>query len=152
MLNLIERMNRQCACRLTLVGWFRSEKLKRRAMQHPGWSFVDYQGKVSHAETLAHTMRSDIGLAILDPVADYPTSSVTKLFEYMQFGIPCIASNFPAWKISTTIGPPGFYVEPLSPDLSGRDSFDGPWNLRAAAVAWAHRIWRLTLRRFGRPR
>ena len=116
MLNMIERMNRQGACCLHLVGWIRSEKLKQEVTQHRGWRYVNFHGSVSHAETLAHIMRSDIGLAILDPVADYPTTSVTKLFEYMQFGIPIIASNFPAWNVLTENGPPGLYVDPTSLD------------------------------------
>ena len=34
----------------------------------------------------------------------------------MQFGIPIIASNFPAWNVLTENGPPGLYVDPTSLD------------------------------------
>lgn len=116
MLEMVERMNRHLACRLELLGWFQSEQLQAQATRHHGWRFVNFHGGVSHAEALAHIMRSDIGLAILEPVADYPTSSITKLFEYMQFGVPFIASDFPAWRVSTVLGPPGLYVNPNSAD------------------------------------
>jgi glycosyltransferase involved in cell wall biosynthesis len=62
----------------------------------------------------------------LQPVGDYPTTSITKLFEYMQFGIPFVASNFEAWTVSTDAGAPGLYVNP--------DSCD---DIAAAAIALA---------------
>ena len=114
MLNMIQRVNHEIPARLDLVGWIRSAELRRRVMDHPGWEFVRFHGAVSHAESLSYIRRSDIGLALLQPVADYPTSSITKLFEYMQFGIPFIASDFPAWRVETTLGPAGFYVNPDS--------------------------------------
>lgn len=116
MLSLIEQMNRECACRLDLVGWIFSPQLEREVRQHPAWRYVAFHGEATHAETLMHIQRSDIGLAILDRVADYPTSSITKIFEYMQFGLPIIASDFPAWRVSSSRGPPGYYVDPASLD------------------------------------
>lgn len=116
MLELVKKINRSRSCCLELLGWFSPETLKDEAMQHPGWRHVRYRGTVSHAETLARIEQADVGLAILDPIADYPTSSITKIYEYMLFGIPIIASNFPAWIVSTPTGPPGFYVDPTSID------------------------------------
>ena len=114
MLELMQALNLQRSCILDLLGKFESVDLKERAEQHPGWQFVNYRGEVSHAASLAHIKNADIGLAILDRVADYPTTSITKLFEYMQYGVPFVASDFPAWRIQTSMGVPGFYVDPDS--------------------------------------
>lgn len=114
MLELVAEINEQFSCELKLVGWFLSEHTKKQASRHEGWQYVNYFGRLSHAETLAHIRVADIGLAILYPVADYPTTSVTKLFEYMQFGVPFVASNFPAWQVTTPTGAAGLYVNPES--------------------------------------
>jgi glycosyltransferase involved in cell wall biosynthesis len=116
MLDLIVRLNQHQLCVLDLLGKFEPEDLKVRAENHSGWQFVEYYGEVSHAAALARIKDADIGLAILDRVADFPTSSITKLFEYMQFGVPFVASDFPAWKVSTALGSPGLYVDPKSFD------------------------------------
>ena len=115
MLELAAEINKQISCRLKLVGWFLSEHTRKQAGNHEGWQYVNYCGRLSHAETLAHIREADIGLAILDRVADYPTTSITKLFEYMQFGVPFVASNFPAWQVNTQRGAAGLYVDPESP-------------------------------------
>ncbi len=116
MLELIERINQQIACRLDLVGWMRPHELEEQAKRHSGWRFVNFHGRVSHADSLAHIRQADIGLAILERVADYPTSSVTKLFEYMHGSIAFIASDLPAWRVATERGSPGIYVDPSSLD------------------------------------
>ncbi len=116
MLDLIDRLNQSRPCCLRLVGWFDTEDLRQEAQRHNGWRYVEDYGTVSHAQSLSLIRDSDVGLALLHPVADYPTSSITKLFEYMQFGVPFIASDFPAWRVSTRFGPPGIYVNPEAPD------------------------------------
>ncbi|MCH9695900.1 MAG: glycosyltransferase [Gammaproteobacteria bacterium] len=116
MLDLIERTNTSAPCVLRIAGWFESEQLQRAAESHPGWRHVDFVGKVSHAEALGCIRDSDIALALLAPVADYPTCSITKLFEYMQFGVPFVASDFAAWRLPKGCKAPGLYVDPNSPD------------------------------------
>jgi glycosyltransferase involved in cell wall biosynthesis len=116
MLELVRKINEIRPCWLELLGWFASDSLKDEVTKYPGWCHVRYRGAVSHAEALARISQADVGLAILDSIADYPTSSITKLYEYMQFGVPVIASNFPAWTVSTPIGPAGIFVDPTSMD------------------------------------
>jgi glycosyltransferase involved in cell wall biosynthesis len=116
MLNLIESVNERVACRLSLVGWFNSSALHARAKQHSAWKHVDFSGRLTHAEALSRITGANVALALLKPVADYPTSSITKLFEYMQFGVPFVASNFNAWRVTTDRGEPGLYTDPTSSD------------------------------------
>lgn len=118
MLDLVERVNISRACTLKIAGRFADADLQREATDHPGWQYVDYVGVVSHSESLSLIRDADVGLALLMPVADYPTSSITKLYEYMTFGIPFVASNFPAWRVESENGVPGIYVDPQSPDES----------------------------------
>jgi glycosyltransferase involved in cell wall biosynthesis len=117
MLDLILRLNRSLHTHLILVGNFFPQDLINTAERHPGWRFVDYRGVVPHAESLAWIRRADLGLALLDPVADYPTSSITKFYEYMQYGTPFVASDFPAWRASIDDVNAGLFVDPN--DLDG---------------------------------
>ena len=112
MLDMIYAVNSETDAQLDIVGWVTSPELLAQMEKHPGWRYVVFHGSLSHSETLQRIKESDIGLALLKPVADYPTTSVTKLFEYMQFGKPFLASNFNAWRVSTARGPAGLYVNP----------------------------------------
>lgn len=111
-LNMIERLNHVRPCVLVLAGFSKDRVLVERMRAHSGWKYVEDHGHLSHAEALAVVRDCDVGLAVLDRVADYPTSSITKLYEYMQFGVPFIASDFPAWKIPERYGEAGVYVDP----------------------------------------
>ena len=51
------------------------------------------------------------GLAIFPDTINYREKELTKLFEYMQFGLPIIASNFPAWKKIIDSAQCGFCVD-----------------------------------------
>lgn len=114
MFDMIETVNRKLDARLELVGWVLSDQLREQMKQHPGWRFVNFHGAMSHADTLRQIRLSDVGVVVLKPVVDYPTTSVTKLYEYMQFGKPFIASDFAAWRIRAALGPAGLYVNPDS--------------------------------------
>ncbi|HXV07682.1 MAG TPA: glycosyltransferase [Burkholderiales bacterium] len=117
MLDLVARLNDHLQVRLVLAGEFHPAGLLGAAERHPGWKFVHYQGQVSHAEALAWIRCSDLGLALLERVADYPTSSITKIYEYMQYGTPFVASDFQAWRASINDVAAGLFVEPA--DLDG---------------------------------
>lgn len=67
-----------------------------------GWKKVDYRGIVKREECNAIMQECSIGVAILDylPNVGYKkgTLGVLKIFEYMQAGIPVIATDFDIWK------------------------------------------------------
>lgn len=112
MLDLMVRLNRRLHARLILVGNFSPAGLLADARRHAGWRHVDYHGLVPHHEALARIRAADLGLALLDPVADHPTSSITKLYEYMQCGTPFVASDFAAWRASINDINAGLFVDP----------------------------------------
>jgi glycosyltransferase involved in cell wall biosynthesis len=112
MLDLLQRINEYRVCRLTLIGWCSDKTLLLEAQQHPAWQYVDFLGRLSHAETLARISKANLGLALLDDVADYPTSSITKLYEYMQFGTPFVATAFERWRNSLRGTEAGLFVDP----------------------------------------
>jgi glycosyltransferase involved in cell wall biosynthesis len=114
MLDLAAELDRHVDCELIIVGWFSPAGLLEEAARHEAWALVRLHDTVTHAESLAQIKHADIGLALLKPVADHPTSSITKLFEYMHFGLPFIASDFPSWRVTSELGEPGVYVDPGS--------------------------------------
>ena len=52
------------------------------------------------------------GLAIFDPNEHLQKKELTKLFEYMSYGLPIIASNFPAWRRLVEENACGICVDP----------------------------------------
>ena len=46
---------------------------------------------------------------------NYRDKELTKIFEYMQFGLPIIASNFPTWQNIIQKAECGFCVDPENP-------------------------------------
>jgi len=52
------------------------------------------------------------GIALLKPVADYPDSYTTKLFEYMALKLPVITSDFPLYRSVVEQSDCGFCISP----------------------------------------
>ncbi len=98
MLDVLEQLSHSQECRLDLVGWFTDPQLERKCRNHPAWALTNFHGQVPHWEALAAIRDADIGLALLSGVADIPFSGITKIFEYMMFGVPFVASDFPYWR------------------------------------------------------
>ena len=60
---------------------------------------------------------ADVGIVCLHPLVNYKVAYPVKLFEYMQAGLPVIASNFPIWRDIVENNGCGVCIEPQSPDL-----------------------------------
>lgn len=52
---------------------------------------------IDHNLAMEEVNKAKIGLAILHPIGNYLNSLPTKLFEYMKYGLPFIASDFEYW-------------------------------------------------------
>lgn len=67
-----------------------------------GWKNVDYRGVIKREECAHLMQKCTVGMAVLDylPNVGYRkgTLGVLKIFEYMQAGIPIIATDFELWK------------------------------------------------------
>lgn len=56
------------------------------------------------------------GLAVFPWTRHYYQKELTKLFEYMQAGLPIICSDFPVWKNIVEVNRCGITVDPEKPD------------------------------------
>lgn len=66
-----------------------------------GWNRVDYLGRIPHKEVKKIYLESIIGMTLLShntQVGDEGTLGNTKIFEYMEAGLPIICSNNKLWK------------------------------------------------------
>ena len=75
---------------------------------------VDVFGYLNYPDAMKIVSQSKIGLSLLMPIKNYMYSYPTKLFDYMQGGIPFICSNFPLYKELVKECKTGITVEPLS--------------------------------------
>ncbi|MCF0072552.1 glycosyltransferase family 4 protein [Dyadobacter sp. CY261] len=77
---------------------------------------ITFHGYTDQQTALAYATHALAGIALLKPVADYPESFPTKLFEYMALKLPVITSDFPLYR--QIVGQPecGFCISPYDPD------------------------------------
>jgi len=80
----------------------------------PGWDKVNYIGKVSHEEVRNIYSKSIAGVALnfSSQAKDEGTLGNTKLFEFMEAGLPVICTNYKLWKEIIDEYQCGIYVNP----------------------------------------
>jgi glycosyltransferase involved in cell wall biosynthesis len=78
---------------LRLVGHFSDHVTEAAARSHPGWSNVEYLGRIAPDGVRAQLLSASAGLCLLAPDSAHDDALPTKVFEYMQVGIPVIASR-----------------------------------------------------------
>jgi glycosyltransferase involved in cell wall biosynthesis len=83
--------------RLWLIGPAVTQDLNV-AMARPGGAFVDYLGKLPQVEAFGYMIKADVGLVTILDIADHRRTSPNKLYEYLVFGLPVVASDFPDWR------------------------------------------------------
>jgi glycosyltransferase involved in cell wall biosynthesis len=82
---------------LNLAGEFYPISLKKKLKKIPGWKKVNYVGFVNK-DIFLSSKNYSAGLLNLLHTPNHQNSMPNKLFEYMSYKIPVIASNFPIWK------------------------------------------------------
>jgi glycosyltransferase involved in cell wall biosynthesis len=89
---------------------------ERDAYQLPHYSRVKkhliFYGYTDLRAALPYARECVGGVALLKPVADYPDSYTTKLFEYMALNLPVITSDFPLYKDVVQKSGCGFCLSP----------------------------------------
>lgn len=84
--------------KLNLAGKFFNEEIELKAKSHPGWNRINWLGFIDSDEVESILSESSIGLVLLHPYRSYKESLPVKMFEYMNAGLPFIASRFPIWE------------------------------------------------------
>ncbi|MCA9665018.1 MAG: glycosyltransferase [Myxococcales bacterium] len=119
MLGALAKVNEKKPARMWLIGAPSKgdEAALERWKQHPGWQYVDFFGQLPQAEAFSYIGAADVGMITFLDRADYKTINPNKLFEYMRFGTPFIASDFPTWRsYLTEADNVGHFVDPSNVD------------------------------------
>jgi glycosyltransferase involved in cell wall biosynthesis len=111
MVQALEIANAAVPVRLWLIGPCSRADL-RAATTLPGWQYVDYIAPQPQEQAFAYLLHADVGLIVLRDVGDHATTDPNKLYEYLAFGLPFIASNFQRWRERLDGVTAGLYVKP----------------------------------------
>jgi glycosyltransferase involved in cell wall biosynthesis len=102
-----------------LFGPVRLEKNEMNSL--PGFDDVRdnliFHGYTDQKTALSYATCCIAGIALLKPVADYPDSYTTKLFEYMALKLPVITSDFLIYKEVVDKSGCGFCISPYDADV-----------------------------------
>lgn len=115
LLDALRRLNdRGVVTRLWLIGPD-DDGVVDDLRRHAAWKYVDYLGLKQQEEAFAYMSCADVGLAVLPNVGDHADALPSKLFEYMAWGLPFVASDFPVWR-SFVGETAGHWVQPEDPE------------------------------------
>lgn len=106
-------INNKFKCVLLLVGPC-DPKYLRVLQKKDGWAYVDYRGELTQSEAFSFINAADVGVVTIKDYADHKYTSPNKLYEYMNFGKPFIASDFILWKEQLNDISAGCFVDPES--------------------------------------
>ena len=101
---------------LSLCGSFTEEPFLRELQELPGWKQVTYHGEVSRAQAQRLARECMAGIVTFLPEPNHVNAQPNKVFEYMQAGLPVIASAFPLWRDLIELNSCGICVDPESPE------------------------------------
>jgi glycosyltransferase involved in cell wall biosynthesis len=101
--------------RLGMAGWFDPPEFGAELAALPGWSRVDYLGKISLEETARLLQGARAGMVTFLATPNLIESQPTKIFEYMAAGLPVVASDFPWWREMIGGAGCGRLVNPAKP-------------------------------------
>ena len=137
MVDLAEAVNEIRPCRIRLIGPI-AEADREQVESLPGWRHVDHLGRLPQWQALAHVINSHMGLALARDIGDQAKSNTNKLFEYMAFATPFVASDFAHWRESVGGSECGLFCDPGDARGMARaivDLFDQPDRLNEMGEA-----------------
>ena len=108
-------LNNHLPARLWLCGPVENPRDLETVMSSSYGIFVDYLGLLRQSHAFAYLIIADAGLVTIKDACDYSQTSPNKLYEYMLFGLPFIASNFKKWRKQIESVRAGFFVNPQNP-------------------------------------
>lgn len=100
---------------LAIAGGIEDTALLEQLKRMPGWKQVQQLGYIQRKEVAELLGNCLAGLVVLHPEPNHIHSQPTKMYEYMEAGIPVIASNFPQWRHVLGTHKCGLCVDPLNP-------------------------------------
>jgi len=115
MVDALAIVNDTTHVRLWLIGPADKDDLDS-ASSRPGWKYVDYIPSMAQELAFAYVERADVGLVMIGGAGGYAATDPNKLYEYMVFGKPFIASAFDGWMDKLADTDAGWFVKPDSAD------------------------------------
>ena len=115
MVDALAIVNNTAHVRLWLIGPADKDDLDS-ASSRPGWKYVDYIPSMAQELAFAYVERADVGLVVIRDAGGYAATDPNKLYEYMAFGKPFIASKFDVWVHKLADTDAGWFVRPDSSD------------------------------------
>ena len=85
-------------CDVVIAGPFQHQAEREKFEKEGGFEFVKYLGRIDRPAVKCLLNDSFAGLVLLKPEPYFLESLPIKMFEYMEAGVPVIASDFPFWK------------------------------------------------------
>lgn len=101
--------------RLLIVGKV-DAAVEARLCRHPARDRIEVTGWLDRAalpELIAR--RGQVGIVPFLPVPNHTEALPNKLFEYMAWGLPVVASDFPLWREIVETAGSGLLVDPTDP-------------------------------------
>ena len=101
--------------RLAIAGEFEPAALEQEARRKLGWTRTDFAGWLNRRGLLDLLARARVGAVPLLPSPNNIDSQSIKLFDYMNAGLPVVASNLPRQSEIVKEAQCGILVEPGQP-------------------------------------
>lgn len=89
-----------------------SKELKDKLTEYSSWEKICELGYVDRVDVEKTFLKSIAGLVLYLPEGNTINALPNKLFEYMEAGLPVIASNFPLWRKIVEENQCGICVDP----------------------------------------
>jgi glycosyltransferase involved in cell wall biosynthesis len=102
--------------KLILLGEFSPKTYEDEVRRLKGFEKVRYLGLLDFEEVKKYLLSADIGIICFLPEKNHINSRPTKLFEYMEAGLPVIASDFALWREIIDKSGCGVCVDPTKPE------------------------------------
>jgi len=114
-LQALELLPSTLKARANLAGPFSPPAYAREIAATEGRHCATFLGVIDHTEVTRLFEDGRVGLCLCRPTPGYLESAPTKIFEYMQAGMPVVASDFPAFRAIVAAARCGLLVDPLNP-------------------------------------